>query len=518
MLARSNCYYLICSGASSSVIANVCILGSGSSPLSYLTTQSITLAPQLSSGRKLVLNEGQQHKDIMNFASNLIASAEKAAAAAQNFKGFDEMAEEDEYIHSDGLNVKKYTDEEASNVDVNQQQQQQQQQPTHSTDEYSTTEPTWSLLDRRPTAVVSSASTMSPPRQQQQQSPLPPPPPAAAASSNQIQSRQSKSSEYYFQQQPPQQQQQQQPYLSVVADALENGSKASDRRSSGYDTDNEGESSHHHALASSSSSSSSSSHESDLDSDDDDDDDDDPILSSIRQSKQKQSMKKDKQKKRQKDFQTSRKDRHGSREQKNRRHRQHGTNNHHNPKDKRNKRGTHRFMDDVPDAAILLVDNNNNNNNSNSYVLEMERTALAENEDSIFMTTPLSSLKNWMTKSLQRTGNAGGSIAAKATTSFLKLGPLSRRGDPQAASNRNKNSMNGPKNNNKEDDFQIVSSSNVLGDDELAALAQLNSNSQQASSWCSVRCICRKARENPRETFIVFTLLFAMYAWFFPRK
>jgi hypothetical protein len=46
----------------------------------------------------------------MNFADitkKLQQQAEKAATAAKNFKGFDEMAENDEYIHNDSLNVKK---------------------------------------------------------------------------------------------------------------------------------------------------------------------------------------------------------------------------------------------------------------------------------------------------------------------------------------------------------------------------------------------------------------------------
>ena len=46
----------------------------------------------------------------MNFErlkSKLKTSASKAADAARNFKGFDDMAANDEYIHTDGLNVKR---------------------------------------------------------------------------------------------------------------------------------------------------------------------------------------------------------------------------------------------------------------------------------------------------------------------------------------------------------------------------------------------------------------------------
>ena len=412
----------------------------------------------------------------MNFASNLIASAEKAASAVNNFKGFDEMAEEDEYIHSDGLNVvKQYTDGP-------QQQKQQQQPPKHSNvhhpDSLPSAEPTWSLLDR-PTMTstissVSPASSTSPPRQR---------PPAAPASFK----KKGPQPDYFKPSQRPQPQPM--PYLSVVADAME----SSNHPSSGYDTDNE-ESTNRPE----SSSSSSSSDESDNDSDDDEYD---PILSQIRQSKQSSSKSKSKSKTKK---QRRKQEKHAKSSRKSRR--EHTHSHHQQPSNKKSqtKKNPHRFMDELDqrEAAGPL-------SSTNQHVLEMERNALASSADNGNNPNPLSSLKNWMSTSLQRNNAKANTMAAKAS-SFLKLGPLSRR-DPQAATNSNNSNTIGD-----EENFHVVSSSNVLGDDELAALARLNSSSQP--SLCSVRGLCRKARENPREAFIVFTMLFALYAWFFPRK
>lgn len=214
-----------------------------------------------------------------------MAKAEEAAEAAKNFKGFDEMADQDEYIHSEGLNVK--------GQNQNQQQQQGREETNSLAESNISAEPTWSLLDRpavasqsaapesargrnlsRNASTISStspASSISPPPRQR--------PPAARPKS-------------YFAQPAPQPaapQRSAMSYMSVVADALESGPMSEPARQtnrqlssfSGYDTDNE-ESVKRQEEESSSSSSS----------DDSSDDEDDAILSQIRQSKSASSREK----------------------------------------------------------------------------------------------------------------------------------------------------------------------------------------------------------------------------------
>ena len=428
-------------------------------------------------------------------------------AAAADFKGFDEMAEEDDYIHSDGLNVKAYKSDPVSD----QQQQESIQNNYNDSSNIPDAEPTWSLLDRptstRTTASMTPPRAASPVRSTRSISPSPQRLPAPASFKK---TSKSKPADYFVSPTPPASQPAPMPYLSVVADAMEGGGGSSVsgsgrfRRSasSGYDTDNE-ESSNRHGY-SSSSSSSSSSDDSDNDSDDDEDD---PIMSQIRESKQNKKASKSKKKKRRRKKERRKKSRQRDYHNNNKQQQYHDdpSRNNSNPGGKKN---PNRFMDQMDEREAAEPAGTN-------FVLEMQRNAMAANNNNNNNNnnngpdgSSMSSLKNWMTSSFQRTPNKATAMAAKAT-SFLKLGPLSRR----PLFSANSNSANNTKG-DEENNFSVVSSSNVLGDDELAALAEINSQAQ-SPKMCSPRWLWTKGRQNPREAFIVFTMLFAVYAWFF---
>lgn len=269
------------------------------------------------------------------------------------------------------------------------------------------------------------------------------------------------------------------------------------RNNSGYDTDNEN-SSYRRQSSNSSSSSSSDDTSSDDSDDDSDDDENDPILSQIRQSKKD---KKESAKSKLKKKERRRREKEKLKRAKNKRSKRH----HPQQQQQQKKKNPNRFMDELDERSASAPQ---------SHVLEMERNAMAarnnkinNSNDADAADNPLSSFKSWVSTSVQRNNGKASAMAAKAT-SFLKLGPLSRR-DPNRTTSNNANG-------DEENNFEVVSSSNVLGDDELAALAQINSNSQPR--MCSFRWCWNKGRANPREAFIAFTMLFAMYAWFFPRR
>lgn len=407
----------------------------------------------------------------MNFASKLMAKAEEAAEAAKNFKGFDEMADEDEYIHSEGLNVKGQNQK-----DQQQQQHQDREEANSLADSNISAEPTWSLLDRpavasqsaapensgrgrtisRNASTISStspASSISPPPRQRPpparpKFTQPTPQPAAPARSAMS-------------------------YMSVVADALESrpiseAARQTNRQQSsfsGYDTDNE-ESVKHQEEESSSSSSS----------DDSSDDEDDAILSQIRQSKSGSSREK--------------------------RHRKKNK--------KRKKKDPNRFMEELNRRGPTPIPGSSSaaefsrKQQQKQQALEMEPLVNAtDDNNSGSGGGRMANLKKWISP-FQR--NSPDSVVAKAT-SFLKKGPLSRR-DPEAPPP--------PEEADGVEEFQVVAGSSVLSDDELQALAQMNSQSKM--SMLSPMMLMPVVKKNPREAFIVFTMLLAIFVFFFTRK
>jgi len=67
----------------------------------------------------------------------------------------------------------------------------------------------------------------------------------------------------------------------------------------------------------------------------------------------------------------------------------------------------------------------------------------------------------------------------------------------------------------EENDFDVVVSSAVLGNEEMRALTQLKQNSSNTNP---ATALLRFAMRHPRETFIAFTLLVAVYVFFFNRN
>jgi len=149
------------------------------------------------------------------------------------------------------------------------------------------------------------------------------------------------------------------------------------------------------------------------------------------------------------------------------------------------------------------------------HVFEMEQAVAAEkaaaanNENDSPDKPLLSNFKGWMASSIQK--HAPKAVAAKAT-SLLKLGPLSL-----ARRNKAATAATAANNNNNDEEFQVMSSSNVLGDDDLVALNRIK-ESQSASLCSSVVKIINGARKNPREAFILFTLVLAIIVYFYSRK
>lgn len=392
-----------------------------------------------------------------------MSQAKKAAEEAKNFKGFDEMAEEDDYIHSEGLNVKNSAPAPPP-------------PPPGPQEDSVSVEPTWSLLDRprgrpvsRNASSISSASpvaSLSPVRVpttvKAPALPKPQPQPAVPKS----------------------------PYLSVVADALETGSatRNEDPRTfksssfSGYDSDNE-ESAHRQQQRRYSSSSTSSSSSSSSSSDDDSSaSEDDVILTQIRNKQKKKQLKKKKKKKK---------------------------------KAKRKQRKkSNRFMEDLESRMPAPVPGSAASAAEFAQQQQQQQRAALEVESQTTTAKPskgrLTSFKSWMADSWSKgvPDNAASPIATTAAgiaDKFLKLGPLSRKeAPPQAPATV------------QEEEFLITNSSSVMSPDELAALAAMNSSSQQ--SMFSPASLYAKMKKSPRESFVAFTMLFAIWAYFWTRK
>lgn len=395
----------------------------------------------------------------MNFAENFTKriqeSAEKAASAAKNFKGFDEMADEDEYIHSPDLNISKQSGRW--------QQQQQQQQQSAQNSVHARTEAlnsiishdtadngsSWSLLDRpqqdaaKSRGIASSPRSLSPPRRSKK------PPPLRSEEATTFASNPASSAPLKSPQKPN-------PWLSVVSDTLEgsSGTRRTNSSLGGCESDNisleksEWQQSSEEEIS---------------------DDENDPILSQIRASKRRLPSKAHKGKSRREQGQEKK---------------------------------SYRFFDSLEQREAM--------NGQSLSASEFSQNAL-EIETQPDLTSPqngnnpMPSLKSWMMSPFQRNAqNDPSSIVNKAKL-FLKRGPLSRK-EPTMHQETPSGS--------DQEEFQVLNSNSLLGEDELAALAQY----KEQESFCSFRYLCKLARKHPREAFIVFTFFLGVFVYFYSRR
>jgi hypothetical protein len=456
-----------------------------------------------------------------NFTSKIKASAEKAASAAKNFKGFDEMADQDEYIHSEGLNVKSCRRER-------QQQQKEEDQGVSQEEQKSPSLPasaSWSLLDRPPRGSNHGMQT-PPPYNANRQQRLPPMPAARAGhagsssvasassaassrSTSPIRQSLSQSELYYGNDRPSltkqtsmgtQRSQTSMPLLSVVADALEGSSISESGRhrrtslNSGYASDDDDSSVNRRQNQNDSHSSSSSSSDSE---DDSDDDEEDPILSQIRHKKKRSTATTMRQYNKR-----SNRNKHKDRK---------------NSKSKKEK-NPHRFMQDLEQRGAGGMEESYLSPTDfaqKRHVLEMEQSPQnGSNSNTTSLTTtnnPISSLKSWIASPFSK--NSTNSVTSKAV-SFLKRGPLSRARD-----NSNSNQKQTVPTTSEQEEFQVLVSSSVLGDEELAALAQYKEQQGLCcKAWSCFKSACGKIRKHPRESFILFTLVLGIVVFFYSRR
>jgi hypothetical protein len=346
----------------------------------------------------------------MNFDSltnKLKDSASKAATAARSFKGFDEMAAKDEYIHSESLNVKrkdkKSRDQSLELVSATKQ---------HAQDDNT---------DMSFSSQHSNASLRVVNSHHHSTSPSSPP----------------------LKHRPPV------PLLSVVQAALSHSShskKLPSRIENPSDEEEESSLYKSHFLEM---------EDDEGDGETDDDDEHDPILSRIRQETT--------------DHSRSSNDSHKRRTK------------------SKQKKNANRFMDDL-ENRISIPESSHNSDFEEDVPL---MAAATSNEQAGTM--------GWMSWALQPKQTAPQQQQSQAPWSRPK-----KRGEKQQEA---------------EEDFQVVKSSGaVLNQDEMQELAQLKQQQQQQNHRSMLGMWNFLIQEHPRESFIVFTLLLAAFAYFHSRR
>jgi hypothetical protein len=430
--------------------------------------------------------------DFGRFTNKIKASAEAAAVAARSFKGFDDMAAQDEYIHSefDSLNV---------NVNVNQKSQQSRDDSQHEADsdhshsashDLSSSGRSWSLLDRpRPDSTPkneegtgSHIAGVSRPWT----SPKSTPELGTSTSAHSLpETRQQETppTHHHHHHQAPLRQSTM-PLLAVVADTFNNNNKSSVTKEK--QTKDE------------SSSGDGSSSQDDFS---DEDDENDPILSLIRKtpppsislsskttksqnqstltltSSRRKEQKLQKQmpvKKQQMQFLEMEDE---------------------SPVRTQQKKNPNRFMQDL-DQRMAMPE---------LYTDDVEKAGLLSSEapDNRTLEQPSSV---WLWDVLK-----GGSRQQQqqqdsntAATQERKAAPLSRQ---------DRRTQEPPK--PVQENFYVVGSSSVLGEDEIRALAQLKESSRPTGLVSSCLGLVRR---HPRESFILFTLILGWVVYFYSRK
>jgi hypothetical protein len=413
------------------------------------------------------------------FTNKLKASAEAAAVAARSFKGFDDMAARDEYIHSDTLNtpgVKREPAQSKSSVAVAPRTRREPEEEGGSqsgidTDLSEHSGSSWSLLDRPRqdatpkneggNAAAATASKQSRPWYAAKEISET----GIASSIHSLPDTHSHS---------PPQRQSTMPMLGEVAYTLSSNYKSGVREKktaknasisnrAKYPDDDD------------SSSASTSSSENRFS----DDGEDDPILSMIRKKTPPSSLSssrrgKEKPKPVKKQTQMHFLEMEDA-----------------SPVHQKNvKKNSNRFMEELDQRmAMPELDNNDNDDDDMEAGLLSSSSAKAPAEPSF-----LWGMLSKGVGSRQQESNA----AAKER----KAAPLTR----QSWRTQIKP---------VEESFAVVGSSSVLGEDEIRALAQLKESS--ARQGMGTACL-DKVRRHPREAFIVFTLLLGWAVYFYTKN
>ena len=389
----------------------------------------------------------------MNFKGLATKIRAQAQDAVSQLPTFDDMAAQDDYIHSEEFNVRGQP-----------RPSKKQEQPSQSSDKErreTSTEEAWSLLDRRIATPPPDTRTVWSPEKvqlvQQKQDVLSLPPSEIELQSTQTPSSQPTIEEN--QRRVVKNKSSSSLLLSVVADALEETEdpERSTQKSDYYDdsSDNESEvldssEDDHNSLSDAS------------------DDDEDPIMSLIRQSKPKH-----------KTFQRQSKSPGKSLEKPE-------LDEKHQSKTKKHLKHSNRFLDDLDQRLATPED-------------EMEK-GMGQNQQGQSADMLPNQLGNWFK-----------TFASSRVDRFLKrptlLDASCKLAKPPLT--RGRSPKRNDSNKNPEDDFHVTVSSSVLADDELAQLAKMKLSS--TSQWSVL------LNENRRYIFIAFTLILSAFVYYFSR-
>lgn len=415
--------------------------------------------------------------DFGGFTNKIKASAEAAAVAARSFKGFDDMAAQDEYIHSDTLNTPFNAKREPSRSSkLSAVAEPSSRREREEGDSYSQTGTdaelsdlsggsSWSLLDRpRHDATPKNEETASRPSR----------PWNSAKESSEL----GKTSSIHSvpdtrSRLPPKRQ-------STMPDTLSSNYKSGARVKQA--TKNESMLNRISNREDDSSSDSASSSEDGFS--DDDDDENDPILSMIRKppppslSTSRRGKEKSKPKPKPVNVQKQTKMQFLEMEDSSPVHK------------KKMKKNPNRFMQELDQRmAMPEVDNDDDDDDDMEAGLLSSSSAKAPAGPSFL----------W--------GMLSGGVGSRqqesgAAATERKAAPLSRQARWTEAKPAEQN-------------YAVVGSSSVLGEDEIRALAKLKESS--ARQGLGTACL-DKMRRYPRESFIVFTLLLGWAVYFFSRN
>jgi hypothetical protein len=440
-----------------------------------------------SAGDKEELNccfKTKSRMDFGGFTNKIKASAEAAAVAARSFKGFDDMAAQDEYIHSDTLNVKR---ERRPTQSKSWEQPPSSQREREEGDSYSQTgtdtelgvssgrssESSWSLLDRprhdaTPKSEEENAAAATASRQSH--------PWHSAQITSSIHSLPETGSNSEKTKQKAPQRQSTMPLLDVVADTLSSSKTSSGAREK--QTTRDESMSNRASNNREDDSSSADSSENGFS----DDDENDPILSMIRKTsplslsrrgsgkeKPKNPIQKPTQKMQFLEMEDSSPV----------------------PRQKQNiKKNPNRFMQDLDQRmAMPKLDHDDDDDDDN-----MEAGLLSSSSAKAAPAEPSA----WLWGML----NGGGRQQESSAAVTERKAAFSRQ-DRQTQVKP------------VEESYNVVGSSSVLGEDEIRALAQMKESSTRQGVGAA--CLDR-VRRHKREGFIVFTLLLGWAVYFYSRK
>jgi hypothetical protein len=422
--------------------------------------------------------------DFGGFTNKIKASAEAAAIAARSFKGFDDMAAQDVYIHSDTLNTPVNRERARSQSSVVAPSSRREREEGDSYSQTGTdTElsehsggSSWSLLDRPRHDAT--------PKNEEEN--------AAAAATASRQSRPWHSAKLTSElgtssmhslpdthSHSPPQRQSTMPLMGVVADTLSSSNRSGAREKPTRKKESMSNSATNREDASSSASVSSSENGFS------DDDENDPILSMIRKAPPPSVVTK----KPSPSFSSSRRG---------------------NIKPKPIKMQNQMQFLEMEDASPV-PNQKKIKKNPNRFMQELDqRMAMPEldNDDddmeagllsSSFAKAPAEPSFLW--------GILNGGVGSRkqensAAVTERKAAPLTRQArwtEPKPV----------------EENYAVVGSSSVLGEDEIRALAQMKESSTRQDM---VTACLDKVRRHPRESFIVFTLLLGWLVYFYSRK